>query len=170
MHIMPCASQGYIDTYGKPRSKEDLPQRHRIVMMYSDQGRGSQYYNELFPGQPQTGFMVMRTDVSTALYAAIVNGLAVGWLPTYCFAIGAPLVPLDIGCVYAFDIWLSYHKDVGELPRVRRMIDWSIEAFNAQTNPWFRDEFIHPSQLECYRRSEEPARIDAAFGQSHPCR
>ncbi len=165
MHIMPCASKSYLDTYGEPLTKHDLAQRHRIVMMYADQGRGSRYYDELFPDRPQTGFMTMRTDVSTSLYAAVVNGLAVGWLPTYYFAIGAPVVPLDIGCVFPFDIWLSFHPDLGNLPRVRRMIDWAVEAFNPQKNPWFRDEFIHPSELEKYLKSEPPALIDAAFGR-----
>jgi len=170
MHIMPCVSKSYIDTYGEPKAKEELIKRHRIVMMYSDQGRGSQYYNELFPGHPQTGFLAMRTDVSTALYAAIVNGLAVGWLPTYCFAIGAPLVPLDIGCNYQFDIWLNYHPDLGNLPRVRRMIDWAIDAFDPRKNPWFRDEFIHPRDFDKQSNVEPPTMIDSAFGRSESFR
>jgi DNA-binding transcriptional LysR family regulator len=163
MHIMPCASKSYLNTYGAPKVKSDLIQRHRIAMMYADQGRGSQYYNELFPEHPQTGFMAIRTDASTALYAAVVNGLAIGWLPTYYFSIGAPVVPLDIGCVFPFDIWLSYHADAGHLPRVRRMIDWTIEIFNPQKNPWFRDEFIHPTELEKFLQPSSSASIDSAF-------
>jgi DNA-binding transcriptional LysR family regulator len=165
MHIMPCASRSYIDTYGEPKAKHELTERHRIAMMYADQGKGSQYYNELFPGHPQPGFMAIRTDVSTALYAAVVNGLAVGWLPTYYFAIGAPVVPLDIGCIYPFDIWLSYHADLGNLPRVRRMIDWTIETFDPRKNPWFGDDFIHPSELGKHLQPAPPA-IDVAFGRS----
>src|SRR3989304_4820726 len=85
MHIMPFARKSYIETYGKPRTKEELTQRHRIVLMYADQGRANRYYNEIFPDHPQAGFLAMRTDVSTALYAAIANGVAVGGLPAYCF-------------------------------------------------------------------------------------
>jgi DNA-binding transcriptional LysR family regulator len=165
MHIMPCASASYLKTYGVPKTKAELIQKHRIVMMYADQGRGTEVYNELFPEHPQTGFMAIRTDVSTALYAAVVNGLAIGWLPTYYFSLGAPVVPIDIGCIFHFDIWLSYHPDLGGLPRVRRMIDWTVEAFNAQKNPWFRDEFIHPTELEKYLKCNSPATIDAVFGR-----
>jgi len=107
----------------------------------------------------------MRTNVSTALYAAIVSGLAVGWLPTYCFAIGASVIPLDIDWVYSFDIWLSYHPDLGSVPRVRRMIDWAIEQFDPHKFPWFRDDFIHPTAFEKHLRRGSPGEIDAAFGQ-----
>ena len=164
MHILPCASQSYLSTYGVPKSKADLLQHHRIVMMYADQGRATEHYTTLFQDHPQTGFMAMRTDVSTALYAAVVNGLAIGWLPTYYFSLGATVVPLDIDCVFPFDIWLSYHADLGELPRVRRMIDWTIEAFNPQKNPWFRDEYIHPSELTKNQQIAGPTSIDKAFG------
>jgi DNA-binding transcriptional LysR family regulator len=131
MHIMPCASKSYIETYGMPKAKEEISERHRIVMMYADQGRGQEYYNEMFPGKSPIGFMAMRTDVSTSLYAAIASGVAVGWLPTYYFAIGTQAVPLDIGWVYPFDIWLSYHQDLGQVPRIRRMIDWVAGIFDS---------------------------------------
>src|SRR5215475_11336517 len=88
MHIMPCASKSYIDTYGLPKAKREIGELHRIVLMYADQGKGHEYYEQQYPNRQQAGFVAMRTNVSTALYAAIVNGLAVGWLPTYCFAIG----------------------------------------------------------------------------------
>ena len=166
MHVMPCASKTYIDTYGAPKSKEELAERHRLVMQYADQGRGAQYYNELFPGRVQTGFMAMRTDASTTMYAAVLNGLACGWLPTYYFGIGTQVVPLDIGHVIPFDIWLSYHPDAGKLARVRRMIDWTIEVFDPQKNPWFRDDFIHPMDFEKYRSAGSQKAIDVAFGRS----
>jgi hypothetical protein len=28
------------------------------------------------------------------------------------------------------------------------LIDWAIQAFSPQKYPWFRDEFIHPSELK----------------------
>jgi DNA-binding transcriptional LysR family regulator len=166
MHVIPCASQSYLDIYGLPKSTEEVAERHRLVMQYADQGRGSETYNRLFPDRPQPGFMAMRTDASTAMYSAVVSGLALGWLPTYYFAIGAQIVALDIGHVIPFDIWLSYHADAGKSPRVRRMIDWTIEAFNPQNNPWFRDDFVHPSEFGGEFKKTPRRQIDAAFGRS----
>jgi DNA-binding transcriptional LysR family regulator len=170
MHVILCASRAYLDIYGAPKTFEEVAVRHRLVMQYSDQGRGNEYYNAVFPGCPQTGFMAMRTDVSTAMYAAVLSGVALGWLPTYYFAIGTHVLPLDIGPVAYFDIWLSYHPDVGKLPRVRRMIDWTVEVFDPKQNPWFRDELIHPREFENSQRRLKTPQIDAAFGRSQPAR
>ncbi len=165
IHIMPCASKSYIDTYGMPAAQREIAERHRIVMMYADQGRGREYYDQMFPNKPPIGFMAMRTNMMTALYAAIVNGVAVGWLPTYYFASGAPVVPLDIDWVYPFDIWLSYHHDLGEVPRIRRMIDWAIRMFDPQQCPWFRDEFIHPKEFDGQLGQRYLTETDAPFGR-----
>lgn len=165
MHIMPCASQAYLDTYGCPQTHAEIAERHRIVMQYADQGRGREIYDGLFPGKRQTGFMALRTDVSTALYAAVVNGLALGWMPTYYFSLGAPLVPLDIDLKFSFDIWLSFHPDAGAMPRVRRLIDWVTDAFDPRQCPWFRDEFIHPSAFEQHLRTGPLPAMDEAFGK-----
>jgi DNA-binding transcriptional LysR family regulator len=170
MHVMLCASKAYLDTHGTPRSLDEIAERHRLAMQYSDQSRGTEYYNTLFPGRPQLGFMAMRTDVSTAMYAAVLSGLALGWLPSYYFAIGTQVVPLDIGKAVPFDIWLSYHPDAGKLARVRRMIDWAIEVFDPQNNPWFRDDFVHPTDFEGHRRAGPQAQIDVAFGRSQRSR
>ena len=53
------------------------------------------------------------------------------------------------GCrsTFSFDIWLTYHPDAVRIPRVRRMVDWLIDAFDPRRFPWFRDEFIHPKDL-----------------------
>ena len=166
MHVMLCAAKTYLDTFGTPASVEEIAERHRLVMQYADQGRATEYYNDIFGGRPQVGFMAMRTDVSTAMYAAVLNGVALGWLPTYYFAIGTQVIPLDVGPRAQFDIWLSYHPDAGKAARVRRMIDWTVEAFDPQANPWFRDDFVHPSQFAEFRRAQPPNQIDVAFGRS----
>ena len=164
LHILPCAAKSYIATYGEPRSKEDLAEKHRIALMYADQGKGREYYEQHFPGRPQAGFVAVRNDVSTAHYAAVVNGLAIGWLPTYYFAIGTPVVPLQLDWVYSFDIWLSFHPDVGQITRVRRMIDWAVDAFDSQKCPWFRDDFVHPAELSDHIAKASLPGIDEAFG------
>jgi len=36
---------------------------------------------------------------------------------------------------------------VNKIDRVRRLIDWMIDAFSPRTFPWFRDELIHPRDM-----------------------
>jgi DNA-binding transcriptional LysR family regulator len=147
IHVMFFASLEYIETFGAPKTYQDLI-KHRIVMQFADQTGAKEIFESWFPGIPQQNLLVMRTNVSSANYWAIAKGAGIGLLPSYAFALGARIVPLEIELHRPFDIWLSYHPDSSRIPRVRRMIDWIIEAFNPVQFPWFRDEFIHPNDLK----------------------
>jgi DNA-binding transcriptional LysR family regulator len=147
LHVMLFASQKYIETFGAPKTYQDLI-KHRVVMQFADQTGAKEIFDSWFPGIPQHEILVMRTNVSSANYWAIAKGAGIGLLPSYAFALGARIVPLEIELRRPFDIWLSYHPDSSRIPRVRRMIDWIIEAFNPVQFPWFRDEFIHPNDLK----------------------
>jgi DNA-binding transcriptional LysR family regulator len=146
LHTMPFAGQSYIDTYGLPKTAEE-GLNHRIVLQVADQTASQEIYDRLFPGIPQPGFVAMRTNVSTAHVWAVAKGAGIGVLPTYVHAIAARIVPVDVGPKFHFDIWLTYHADAARISRVRRMIDWLIDAFDPKRFPWFRDEFIHPRDL-----------------------
>jgi hypothetical protein len=89
-------------------------------------------------------------------------------LPTYAQAIGAQLVPLDLGVHETVDIWLTYHPDARRIARVSRMIDWAIKAFSPQKFPWFRDEFIPPNELAAAYRGEPLVNMFAGFGGGVP--
>ena len=96
----------------------------------------------------------MKTNVSSANYGAIANGAGIGVLPTYAWALDGKIIPLDLELHRPLDIWLSYHPGSGRIPRVRRMIDWLVAAFNPGRFPWFKDEFIHPRDLKTVYKGE----------------
>ena len=109
--------------------------------------RSQELYDKLFPGVSPIGFVSLRSNVTSAHYWSIAKGAGIGMLPTYAQAIGAQLVPLDIGVVHPIDIWMTYHPDAKRIARVKRTIDWIVQSFDPQRFPWFRDEFIHPEKL-----------------------
>ncbi len=147
LHVIPFAAQSYLERYGTPKTVPDLL-RHRIVLQIAEQVTTQAEYDQLFPGVPQPGFVALRTNVSSMHYWSIIKGAGIGMLPTYTPAIGAAsIVPLDVGIYLPVDIWLAYHPDANRIPRVRRLLDWTIAAFDPQKFPWFRDEFIHPKDL-----------------------
>jgi DNA-binding transcriptional LysR family regulator len=146
LHSMPFAGRSYIETYGVPKTLEEM-RRHRLVLQMADQTQTNELYEQLFPGVPHQGFVALRTNVSSAHLWAISKGAGIGWLPTYVHAIAARITPVDVDVRFPFDIWLTYHPDAGRIPRVRRMIDWIVDAFDPRQFPWFRDEFIHPADL-----------------------
>jgi DNA-binding transcriptional LysR family regulator len=146
LHSMPFAAASYIETYGTPKTIEE-GLNHRLVMQIADQTATEELFEKTYPGIERAASVVMRTNVSSAHLWAISKGAGIGFLPTYVHAIAARIVPIDVGLKFSFDIWLTYHSDAVRIPRVRRMVDWLIEAFDPRRFPWFRDEFIHPNDL-----------------------
>jgi DNA-binding transcriptional LysR family regulator len=146
LHVMAFAARSYLDIYGVPASIEDAA-RHRIVLQVSGQTVSMAEYDRHTPGMPQSGYVTLKTNVSSAHYWSVANGAGIGWLPTYASAIGARLVPIDGLVQLGFDIWLTYHPDAERIDRVRRAIDWIRASFDPVRYPWFRDTFIHPRDL-----------------------
>jgi DNA-binding transcriptional LysR family regulator len=153
MHLMLFASPKYLETYGTPTSAEELI-KHRLVMQVADQTAAKETFDSWFPGHAQQDLLVMKTNVSSANYWAVANGAGIGVFPTYACALGGKMVPIEIELRRPFDIWLSYHPGNGRIPRVRHMIDWLVEAFNPARFPWFKDEFVHPSEFKAVYKGE----------------
>jgi DNA-binding transcriptional LysR family regulator len=162
IHLMFFASQRYIDIYGAPRTAADLS-RHRLVVQVADQIPAKEVFESWFPGQSLHDMLVMKTNVSSANYWAVANGAGVGVFPTYACALGGNIIPLEVELNRPFDIWLSYHAGSGRIPRIRRMIDWLVEAFNPSKFPWFKDEFIHPNELKSVYKVESLTHLFGGF-------
>ena len=167
LHFVLFAAQSYLQTFGTPKTAQDLAQ-HRILIQSDDNVQWRKLYDRLFPGLPTVGLVALRTNVSSAHYWSIAKGAGIGVLPTYAQAIGAQLVPLDLGVHETVDIWLTYHPDARRIARVSRMIDWAIKAFSPQKFPWFRDEFIPPNELAAAYRGEPLVNMFAGFGGGTP--
>jgi DNA-binding transcriptional LysR family regulator len=146
MHLMFFASRSYLQAYGHPRSLEELS-KHRMVVQSDDDKRWRDVYDKLFPGVSPEGLVSIRSNVSSAHYWSISKGAGIGAVPTYAYALGGDIVPVDVGEVMALDIWLTYHPDAKRIARVRRMIEMVTQSFDPRLFPWFRDEFIHPDKL-----------------------
>ncbi|MCZ7661226.1 MAG: LysR family transcriptional regulator [Xanthobacteraceae bacterium] len=166
LHSMPFAGKSYIDTYGIPKDVQD-GLKHRLVLQVAEQTATQELFERIYPGVTHEGFVALRTNVSSAHYWSIAKGAGIGFLPTYAQAIGARVVPVDVGLHFHFDIWLTYHADGGRIPRVRKMIDWLIEAFDPKRYPWFRDDFLHPKDLpKEYRGAPISSLFEGFFGTS----
>jgi DNA-binding transcriptional LysR family regulator len=146
LHVMPFAGVPYIDTYGLPKNEEEFV-KHKIVVQAHPVAT-PELYDKWFSHVPRAGFVAMTNNVSSAHYWAVAKGAGIGWLPTYAAAIGARIVPVDVDYRHSVDIMMAFHPDANKIPRVRRMIDWLVDAFAPSRFPWFRDEFIHPDQLQ----------------------
>ena len=162
MHLMFFAGRKYLETYGAPTKAEELV-KHRLVMQVGDQIAAKETFESLFPGYSPRDLLVMKTNVSSAHYWAVANGAGIGVFPTYACALGGKMIPLEIELRRPYDIWLSYHPGSGRIPRVRRMIDWLVEAFNPTKFPWFKDEFVHPREFKAVYKGESLTHLFGGF-------
>ena len=144
VHMMLFAGPRYIESFGLPASAEELP-THRLLHLQDDACTDA--IRQWFPAQDAENLPIMTTNASNAHYWAIAQGIGIGALPTYLHALGCRLEPLAIGLSHSSDVWLSCHAESERFPRIRRMVDWIVEALNPSKFPWFRDEFIHPDRL-----------------------
>jgi DNA-binding transcriptional LysR family regulator len=145
MHIYPFASRGYIETYGLPKTRDEL-MHHRIVHQQGSQVEDGVVQRAL--GMPNIeGLVALRTNGSFVHLCAVELGMGIGGLGTYIAAIGTDLVPIDLGIRHQVDIWMTYHADARSIRRVAVFIDWLRTLFDPKRYPWFRDEFIHPQEL-----------------------
>jgi len=151
LHMMFFASQSYIDVHGSPKAAAEL-KTHRLVILTDDRGRWETAYQNALSGILPSEIVALRNNVSTAHFASVVRGAGVGVLPTYVQAIGAGLVPLEMGEAIRHEIWLTYRPDAKRIARLRKTIDWIARAFDPARFPWFREDFIHPARFaETYK-------------------
>jgi DNA-binding transcriptional LysR family regulator len=154
LHTMPFAATSYVKTYGSPATVSEFA-KHRIVLQALPQSEQEETFRATFPGTKIESAVVFRSNVGTAHYWSIAKGAGIGVLPTYSYAIGAPIVPIDIRADddptkmlrWHYDILLTYHPAADNILRVRRLIKWLRDAFSPKLYPWFADEFVHPNDM-----------------------
>jgi len=140
LHVHPFASDQYLDLFGVPKCPDDL-KNHRIVQQVAP-GLDENAIAGFFGIDSIDNVVAIRTNSSTAHFYAIEKGAGIGVLPTFAVALGAPVIPVDIGHRYYLDIWLTYHPNARKTPRRALTIDWLKKIFDPKIHPWFRDEFI----------------------------
>jgi DNA-binding transcriptional LysR family regulator len=146
LHSMPFAAPGYLEVHGVPKTLDELS-RHRIILQLAEQTATREHYNQMSPVLPDVSLVATRTNTSSAHYWTIANGGGIGMLPTYAVALGARVVPIDLGLCFPFDIWLVHHRDGRRMDHVRQTIEWLVDSFDQRRFPWFADDFIHPKDL-----------------------
>jgi DNA-binding transcriptional LysR family regulator len=145
LHIYTYCSEAYRDSYGVPASLADL-KNHRIIKQHGVQ-LDETGYARVLRLESLEGIVGISTNSSVAVLYAVERGAGVGFLPTSAIALGAPLVPIDLGINYHMDLWLTYHREFRHSDRHKLVIDWLKSIFDPKLYACFRDEFIHPNDL-----------------------
>lgn len=143
LHYALFASRAYLDTYGAP-TRLDAAAGHRFIAhagQVPDRagGRTAAFFELTGPA--------LVVNSSTAMLHAIQRGAGIGVIPTAILNVAPDLVMLDIPPLASTPLQLRHHREAPRSARVRRVADWVTSMFDARSRPWFRPEFVHPSEF-----------------------
>ncbi|EPR11048.1 hypothetical protein M527_04855 [Sphingobium indicum IP26] len=161
LHLMPFASERYLSDAGIPRSVDDWP-RHRLVWQEADQV--ASHLLPYFLGTTDIdGLIGIRTNSSSAHFRAIASGGGIGILPTYARAVSRRVKPLDINLQLRREILCVINPAREAVPEVRLALAWLQQCFSGELYPWFRDQFVHPSDFEDILSSQKVISLFEGF-------
>jgi len=81
------------------------------------------------------------------MLSAVLNGAGITMLPTYMAKLHPELLMLDYGIVYSYNFWLVRPPHTRQLGRVNAVADWLTETFSSSEQPWFNQDYVHPSEF-----------------------
>lgn len=145
LHYALFASREYISLYGAPTSLEDVL-RHPFIF------HSAQTHQRELWGQKNEAVQTLmnrriETNSSAVVVQAVVNGVGVAGMPTAIASVEPDLVMLDVVKTVPAKLWLVHHREAARPARVRLVKDWLKSIFDGRTRPWFRSEFVHPSEF-----------------------
>ena len=144
LHYSLFASREYLETYGAP-TRLDAAAGHRFVSHVAQNPEGTGTKTEAFFALTGPALAV---NSSTAMLHALERGAGIGVMPTAILAVAPNLVMLDVPPLAASTLGISHHRDALKSPRVARVAAWLASLFDARAKPWFRPEFVHPSEFQ----------------------
>ncbi len=146
LHYMFFAAPEYLDTYGQPSSMFEL-HKHRLIFHEG-------YIQQVDRWAPKSREfrdildMALVTNSGAVMMAVCSNGGGIAVLPSYVAQLDENLVPLDLPEVAPIRFWLTYTEQIRRLPRGQIAIAWLKQAFDKKVHRWFRETFIHPSEMK----------------------
>jgi DNA-binding transcriptional LysR family regulator len=139
------AAQSYIDLYGAPTSLAQSTE-HRYIHHPAQKRQKEKWDSKAlaFQGMVNISF---ESNSSAATLAAIRNGAGIGALPTAIYEVAPELVMLDMPHQLKTTLWMCVHRDASRTARIKRVMEWVGTVFDQRAKPWFRTEFIPPSEF-----------------------
>jgi DNA-binding transcriptional LysR family regulator len=127
MTLKPCASFEYLETYGTPKSLEEL-QNHKLCnhLLYPKYGEW-RVWADLVENHPKVSYI---TNSSWALGEVTINGVGISLQPVGVEAREPSLKLLNLdGYAPKLEFWLSCHRKIKDIPRIRALIEYLKSEF-----------------------------------------
>lgn len=145
VHYAAFASRSYLDLYGRPKTDAELAS-HRTIHHVA-QTRQAETWDPTVTAIRTLWRADVETNSSAMTVAAARSGAGIAFLPTFFASLYHELEMVGDKPYGSLKLWLVYRQDIARIERVRRVLGWLRELYCQDANPWFRTEFVHPSQF-----------------------
>ena len=143
LHYALFASPKFLDLYGTPTTIDEFI-RHTFI--HHAAHTPTDRMSARVPAFHELANRRLESNSSAAVMEAVRAGVGIAALPTAALTVLPDLVMLGKP-VPGARLWLVHHREVARIPRVRAVIDWLYEVFDPLRKPWYRAEFVHPSEF-----------------------
>lgn len=128
------AARGYINTFGRPESMEQLATHRLCVHEGFTENPVLKSWTRYVDGHPG---VVFRSTSSAAFASAVIAGFGIGLGPAYTSLIHPELERLAIPSLATVDVWLVTHESKRRIPRIAAAYEYIHETFQRDRKTWF---------------------------------
>lgn len=146
LHYISFASEAYLKEHTLPASLFEY-YRYRCILHEG-------YVNQIERWAPRVAELkkmidyAFVTNSAAAMIESCANAGGIAVLPSYFGEIDERVKPLDLPEIAPIQFWLTYTERVRRLPHGEAVLDWIWSIFDERKIVWFRDAFVHPSQVK----------------------
>ena len=145
MHFCLFATQAYVERWGRPENEAEL-ENHRFISHHGLR-HGAQDWAATLLKAGETCRTILECSSGAAVHQAVRQDLGIAALPTCMTATDRSLVQLAPDLTGSTRFWAVFHRETGELARVRAAIDWLKRICSPRVSPHFAQDFVPPAEL-----------------------
>ncbi len=161
LHVVLFASQDYIDEFGYLQSKRDIA-KHEYLDISADQIKSDEAVADMTSADRKT-FSNLRVNSGTGQLLGVTHGGGITALPTYTLVLTRGLKHVAPDFVLRREIWLAYNRKLVENSHIVKTINFLRRAFSPDLYPWFREEYMPPSEVNAFIEAKGMKRMFATF-------
>lgn len=142
----------YFELYGMPQSLEEALRHpflhHTAQNLTANMRRKVPAFQDLARRR-------VETNSSAAVVEGVLAGIGVAGMPTVLASVYPELVMVGVPAE-VIELSLVYHRDIERIPRIKVVLKWLEAVFDQKTKPWYRREFVPPTEFEPFLGGQTP--------------
>ena len=148
LHYMSFVSEGYFADLQEPEPSSHFEYyRHRTILHEGYINQIERWAPRIAELKKMIDYALVTNSAATMIEVCAAGG-GIAVLPSYIGEIDKRLKPLDLPEVAPIQFWLTYTERVRRLPQGQAVLDWLWTIFDERKIAWFREAFVHPSQIK----------------------